>query len=172
MALNTNFYQQRTEVRHNGEVACTVRGITPNDLAQVMVENASDLESVMQFFERDSMLSRIDPTDDDALATALRDNTSKMFGKLVALVPNLLAKIIAIASDEAGKWEIVRDKFVLPLQLNALTEIARLTFVDADGFKAFVGNVVALAENAPGKGNGQRRPALESEVTSTADTAG
>lgn len=172
MAINTNFYQKRTEVKFNGEVACTVRGLTPNDLAQVMVENAGDLESVMQFFEKDATLSRINPHDDDALATALRENTSKMFGKIVSLAPNLLAKVIAVASDDSDKWEAVRDNFVLPLQLDALTEIAKLTFVDADGFKAFVGNVLALAENKPGKGNGQRRQVLASEATSTADTAG
>ena len=78
--------------------------------------------------------------------------------------PDLIAKLIAVACDDFAQWELVRSRFVLPLQLEILTEVARLTFVDEAGFRTFVGNVMGLVANfkAPAltKSNSIMAPAM------------
>lgn len=167
MAINKDFFVARTPVEWNGKVVCDVRGLTPNDITQAMVENASDMEVLMETFEKDSILGKVDVRNDAELSAALADNTTRMFTTLMSSVPDLAAKLIALASDDADSWKFVRDNFVMPLQFNILTEVAKLTFVDTNGFKAFLGNVMALIGNV----TGQRAMTTETSP-STTGTAG
>jgi hypothetical protein len=59
--------------------------------------------------------------------------------------PDVIAKVIAAAADEPELWADYK-KLSVPLQMQALTDIARLTFIDRAGFETFVGNVMALAQ--------------------------
>ena len=161
MGINTDFFTQRKAVMWGDVEACTVRGITPNDIAKVMAENASEVESIMESVQKEKVLSSLDPSQVHDID--LNAESEKIFKHIITMVPNLAAKIIAIAADDADNWEVVRDKFVLPLQFEALTVIAQLTFIDGNGFKKFLGNVLALA----GSVNGQRQIGQPASVTRT-----
>lgn len=53
------------------------------------------------------------------------------------IAPNLLCRIIAYAAGEPEAFSIVK-KMPLPVQVDALVKIFRLTFVDMDNFENFV----------------------------------
>lgn len=64
-------------------------------------------------------------------------------GAVLAQLPTLAAKVIAVAADEPSLWERVM-KFPVPLQLDALMEIGRLTFTGEDAVKNFVSGLLTL----------------------------
>jgi hypothetical protein len=151
MAINKDFFAPRETIMFNGHTVCDVRGITPDDLARIMMENAADVEHVFEILERDDTLKGISKDDPESVSGALKTHGKALFGTLVTKVPELVAKIIAVAADDAASWEHVKKNFVLPLQLETLTTVAKLTFVDSNGFRAFVGNVLALlGQGSPG----------------------
>lgn len=145
MSLNTDFQVERKEVSWQGQVAGTVRGLTPHDIMKVIAENPQEADMVMEMLESDARdaLPDEDASADD-IATALQGTATKSFGKMVAKVPDLVAKLIAVACDSPDQWTVVRDRFVVPLQFEMAQEIARLTFVDPPSFRRFLGNVMAL----------------------------
>lgn len=143
MAINKNFFIERKTIQHNGQDVCDVRGVSPDDIAQVMAENAADMEVLFETWEKDKVLSGVNVRDDVELSKAFTDNSTKMVTTILTAVPSLAAKIIAMACDEPENWTTVKT-WVVPLQFDILREIAVLTFVDKNGFKAFLGNVMAL----------------------------
>lgn len=166
MSINTDFHTPRVTVKHptTGEELCTVRGITPDDIAFIVCEHAEEVEKVMKTIE-DS------PAIGEALAggeatTAAEALSPSMFNSLIQSVPSLAAKVIAVAADEPSMWGHVQKNFVLPIQFNVLTEVAKLTFIDKNGFKEFLGNVMALLGNA--KGPTQGRLALDANQNGSA----
>jgi hypothetical protein len=154
VGINKDFYVPKTKITYRDQEVCEVRGLTAEDIAQALSENAADMETLMQTFERDETLHGIDPSDDAQVTQAIEANTSRMFHTIITTVPDLAAKIIAMACDESDAWPYVKKKYVLPLQFDILAEIAALTFVDAKGFKEFLGKAMALAGNM---GTSQRR---------------
>lgn len=142
MSINQNYQVERKTVEWNGQVAGEVRGLTPHDIMTVIAENPQEADMVLSIIEEEGSLNA-DASDDD-VAASLEDAAKASFGKIVAKVPNIVAKLIAVACDSPDQWEFVRDKFVLPLQFDMLQDIARLTFVDPPGFRRFLGNVMAL----------------------------
>lgn len=174
MALNRNFFQPRKDIRWNDQHACTVRGITPDDLAQIMSENAADMEVLMQTIEKDKILSKVDISKDGALQQAMQENQGRVFNLLIGSVPALIAKVIALAADDYSEEAVkhIRNEFPAPLQFEALVEIAKLTFVDQNGFKAFLGNVSGLVASVGG-GKSNNSPSLPAQSDQpTSDTAG
>lgn len=145
MAINKEFFAPREAVKYNGIEVCDVRGITPDDLARIMVENAADVEQVFTMLERDDTLKDIAKDDPEAVMGAMKTHGKSFFNMLITKVPELIAKIIAVAADDPEGYDHIRKNFVLPVQLEAITTVAKLTFVDSNGFKAFLGNVLALA---------------------------
>ena len=160
MGINKDFYEPRYQIAWQNQNVCDVRGVTPTDIARIVSENAADMETLVTTFERDKMLTSIDIGNDEQLSNALAENTTKLFSTLITTVPDLMVKIIAVAAecaDDEEAVEVIR-KFVMPLQFEILTQIAKLTFVDQNGFKDFLGKVMALVGVAGnGKNNGQRR---------------
>lgn len=156
MGINKNFYLPRRKITWDGQEVCEVHGLAPADIAAVMQENAADLERIVESWQKDKALASIaaDPTASEQIAAKINENAAVLFGSLISLVPNLAAKLIALAADEEDAWEHVRDNYVVPLQFDILCEIAQMTFVNQDGFKKFLGNVLALAGNV---GGGQRQ---------------
>lgn len=146
MSLNNDFQVERKKIEWNGQFAAEVRGLTPADIMRVIAENPEAADAVMESLEDEAreQLGEGDVTA-DGLAEALQGNAAKSFGKIVAKFPDLVAKVIAAACDSPDQWEMVRDRFVVPLQFDIAQEIARLTFIDPPGFRRFVGNVMALA---------------------------
>jgi hypothetical protein len=169
MSLNTNFYIQKKPIVWQGQDVCEVRGITPNDLAQAMTENAADMEAVVLLLEKDKDLANTGDMGPDAIQAMIESNTKRLFTSVLTSAPNLVAKLIAIACDSPDQWEFVKANYVLPLQFEIIREVAMLTFVDGEGFKAFLGNVMALAGNV---GAGQRSQAINLNLPEPADTAG
>lgn len=146
MSLNNDFQLERKKIEWNGQFAAEVRGLTPHDIMRVIAENPVEADAVLSTLQDDSQQT-VDGDDDrasDQIAEALQDNAAKSFGKIVTKFPDLVAKIIAAACDSPDQWEVVRDRFVVPLQFEIAQEIARLTFIDPPGFRRFVGNVMAL----------------------------
>jgi hypothetical protein len=171
VALNKNFFVPTYELRHGDQIVGTLRGITPDDIARVMSENAADVESLMASLEKDKILARVDPNKDEDLRQALADNSAKLFQMTISLVPDLVAKIIAVAMDEPGESQFIRKSFNVALQLEAIVQIAKLTFVDQNGFKAFLGNVMGLAAGTLG-GEKSSPSLLAQNEAPTTDTAG
>jgi hypothetical protein len=163
MGINKEFFAPTEAVLWNGVEACTLRGITPDDLARVMVENAAEVEELFTLMERDDTLKGISMDDPQAAMKAMQANGAQFFALLVNKVPVLVAKIIAVAADDPGEWEHVRKNFVLPLQFECLQIAAKLTFVDSNGFKTFLGNVLALVGKASGD---QRAKTIEHQTDS------
>lgn len=147
MSLNHDFQIERKEITWNGQVAGVVRGLTPHDIMSVIVENPQETDMVFEAIEGEARaaLPSDNPSASD-FADALSGSADKAFGKLVAKAPDLVSKLIARACDSPDQWEVVRDRFVVPLQFEMVQEIARLTFVDPPGFRRLVGNVMALVE--------------------------
>lgn len=171
MALNRNFFVPTFTLTWAGQEVGTLRGITPDDIARIMSENAADVESLLESFERDKILGNVDVSKDEQLQQALADNTQRMFAKVLSLVPQLVAKVIACAMEAPDDAEFIRTKFNAALQMEAIAQIAKLTFVDQNGFKAFMGNVLGLVGNA-GVGKASQPRSLAQSEASTSDTAG
>lgn len=161
MSLNQDFQVERKEVKWNGQVAGTVRGLTPHDIMTVIAENPQDADTVLSLLEDDVDLGADKSADE--LASSLEGAAKASFGKVLAKAPNIVAKLIAVACDSPDQWEIVRDRFVLPLQFDMLQDVARLTFVDPPGFRRFLGNVMALVGAIKGD---QRLPSKSSATDS------
>ena len=156
MSINKEFYSPREEIKRDDMILCTVRGLTPDDIAQAMVENNADMKLLIETLEGDKSLAKIDLKDQEEVMHALTINSGKLFTTLISSVPNLAAKLIAISADEPSAADYIKREYVMPLQFEILTKIAKLTFVNEGGFKEFLGNVMALV----GNGNGQRESLL------------
>ena len=145
MSLNLDFQVERKKVEWNGQFVAEVRGLTPHDIMRVIAENPAEADEILESLQSKTRGHMADAgLSDEGVADALMGDAKDSFGKLVAKCPDFVAKVIAVACDSPDQWEIVRDRFVLPLQFDLLQEIARLTFVDPPGFRRFVGNVMAL----------------------------
>jgi hypothetical protein len=146
MSLNNDFQVERKKVEWNGQFAAEVRGLTPQDIMRVIAENPVQADAVFESLQGEvkDQFANDDDRSTEEIAVTLQDSATKSFGKIVAQFPDLVAKIIAAACDSPDQWEVVRDRFVLPLQFECAQEIARLTFIDPPGFRRFVGNVMAL----------------------------
>jgi hypothetical protein len=66
---------------------------------------------------------------------------------LMVQLPGLAAKVIAYAADEPGEVDKVR-KLPLPIQLEAILAIGRLTFEGEDSIRNFVSGLVTLMASA------------------------
>jgi hypothetical protein len=160
MSINTDFYVPKAKVSHDGKEACEVRGLTPEDIAQIVNEHADDVGKVMSALEKDSGAA----LGEGGVADALEALSPAAFNNMLMSVPALAAKIIAIAADEPSMWGHVQKNFVMPLQFNILVEIARLTFIDKNGFKEFLGNAMALVAST-GTTMRHQEPAPNQSVT-------
>lgn len=145
MSINNDFQVERKKIEWNGQFAAEVRGLTPQDIMRVIAENPVEADAVFEALEEDAREHLSDDSlSADQIAGALEAGASKSFGKVLTKAPGLVAKVIAVACDSPDQWEMVRDRFVVPLQFECAQEIARLTFIDPPGFRRFVGNVMAL----------------------------
>ena len=134
-----------------------------------MAENAADMEMLVRAFEGDqAVMQPRTPTKPDAMAAAVAASTERVFTTILASVPNLVGKLIAMACDSPEHWGVVMT-WTVPLQFKVLQEIAVLTFVDQEGFRTFLGNVMALAGSVKG---GQRLPAQKTGSGSRTLSAG
>lgn len=150
MSINKDFYVPRREVKFGDQVVGTFRGVTPNDLAQILSENAPDMDDLVTMFRNDSALKSIDASDASKIADISEQHADLMFGKIIMQVPNLVAKLIAVAGDDADQAAFIRDNLPIPAQFEAVMVIAEMTFTDRQTFKDFLGKVMALVSSLGG----------------------
>ena len=133
------------DINWQGEVVATVRGLTPADLAAILVSVGEDLAGLFSLAEEvDGM--KLEVKDAGRLADQLLEQWPKIVTAVGSHLPNVLAQLIANAADAPDEWEMVRDHYSFVLQFEALAEIAKLTFNDPEGFRRFVGNVLLLVD--------------------------
>lgn len=135
------------DIRWQGEVVATVRGLSPADVTSILVSVGEDLAGLFNLAEDlDGM--KLDVDNAEALADQLTQQWPKIVTSIGVHLPNLLAQLIARAADDADAWEMVRDHYSFVLQFDILAEIAKLTFNEPEGFRRFVGNVLLLVDLA------------------------
>lgn len=163
-----DFHVETYAFAWSGQPIATLRGISANDIAVVLTSESDNIQKIFEAIEgplNDKQAMSIDFADKDAVAAILSDRAKPMMMGLLSQFPAVIAKVIACAADEPHLWsEYLR--LPLPAQMQAITEIARLTFVDAAGFETFVGNVVALSRNIPGR-QAAPKPQLRSVGSAT-----
>ena len=129
------------------EVVASVRGLSPADVAALLVSVGEDLAGLFSIAEEvDGM--KLDVQNAEKLADQLMQSWPKIITSVGVHLPNLMAQLIARAADAPDEWEMVRDHYSFVLQFDILAEIAKLTFNEPEGFRRFVGNVLLLVDLA------------------------
>ncbi len=157
---------REAEIRWQGEVVATVRHLAPADVAAILVTVGEDIAGLLGIAENIDAIKQ-NTTSQDALADQLLAQWPKVLNAVLEHMPNLMAQIIARAAGEPDSCEMVRDDYPITIQVQALTEIASLTFDGPEGFKLFVGNVLLLLDlggklSSSGKKRNSRRTARPS----------
>lgn len=127
MAIKDFYAESRTISFGSGSFA--VQGISFDHLAKLFTE------------ARDEMLEAMDLY--DGMAGSGEVKTEALIMALLQQVPQLVARVICIAADEAGAEDNVR-KMPFPVQTEAMMAVADLTFVEADALKKFLGHLTVL----------------------------
>lgn len=145
MALS-DYEIPRTSIRLNEKASVDVRALSLDDVSFLVRIHQEDIEALVSMFQAKvgAKKGNVDPSKVSALVEQAGD---KMISSFLQQFPLLAANIIAVASDEPGAWATAR-KLPVPVQIDALLAVARLTFEDAEGFKKFVGNVTAAMQSA------------------------
>ena len=135
------------DIKWQGEVVASVRGLSPADVAALLVSVGEDLAGLFSIAEEvDGM--KLDVQNAEKLADQLMQSWPKIITSVGVHLPNLMAQLIARAADAPDEWEMVRDHYSFVLQFDILAEIAKLTLNEPEGFRRFVGNVLLLVDLA------------------------
>lgn len=169
MAINKSFGNTKTPVMWNGEEALSVRGLTPDDITKVLIlegENIADLFGTATAVD----LSGVNTRDTEQLADWLMAKAPTLLMALANKSPTLLARILAVSAMEGEddleeSAEYIRSNFTLPLQFEAAVRIAALTFAGPEGFRLFVGNVMALVETVAALTSVKTKPMITRPVS-------
>lgn len=155
MALS-DYTAPRKKIDLGGGNSIEVRGLGMEDVSFLVSVHSDDMDAVVEMF-RPNKTSSEKITPESIVKKAQEDDG--MIAGLLQTFPLLAANIIAVACDEPDQLSSAR-RLPLPKQTEALIEIARLTFEDAEGFKKFVGNVAAVLRSAtpaaPQTGGGKK----------------
>lgn len=148
MALNKALRLAKSAVEWNGEQAAEVRGLTPADVVSILTTEGDSVLGMFEAFEKID-LKGIDTKDTAAVADRLLSEGPAFLMGLAAKAPMLLARLIAVASLEEGddldeNSAFVHDNFSLPLQFECIRHVCIQTFAGPEGFRMFLGNVMAL----------------------------
>lgn len=116
----------------------TVRGLALSDITRIFRARTQDLSDFFEhYMAENDKLSSGDPK-----YQALKSST-KFGGALLEKAPDVVADIIAYASDEPTKSHVART-LPFPVQLDALEKIAALTFTEEDGAKKAAETVMRM----------------------------
>lgn len=141
MAINKAVVNKKVSVMWNGIESAEIRGLVPNDIAEIMRLAGEKVTDVLVAVEEFEFVKDGDQSD---LGDRIMRELPKAISKVSASVPEFVALIIAYAADDPDGWKHVRDEWNISLQFECLSQIAAATFVDDAGFRMFVGNVQAL----------------------------
>lgn len=101
-----------------------VRGLSLDDLTVLMRNHLSDIDNLMEIYRRDVR-------DELAVAAAIQYGVS-----LAREAPGLVAHVISLAADEPDQVDRARA-LPLPIQVEILKHVGRLTFEEVGGAKKF-----------------------------------
>lgn len=135
----------KATITWEGQEVAKVRGVSPSDLASLLVQVGEDLAGLFDLREEIDKMQLTGGTPDE-LADTLLTHWPKIVGAVGTHLPNLMAQLIARAADEPDEWEMVKENYSFVLQFEILVEIAKLTFNSPEGFAKFLGNVFALVD--------------------------
>lgn len=152
MALS-DYVVPRTEIKIGIDNSMSVRGLALEDITFLVSVHKEDIDTLIEMFRAKSMAhvtnksapgGVINPALIDEM---VRKSGDDLISGFLQQFPLLAANVIATACDEPESWQAART-LPLPLQIEALLSVAKLTFEDAEGFKKFVGNVAAVLRSA------------------------
>jgi hypothetical protein len=129
MTLAT-YQPHRVSVSFNGG-SFQVRGLALDDVAVLMHDHLDQLDELLKMFAEDV---------DQRVAVAA---TAQYAIALVRKSPDLVARIIALASDEPDV-EAQARRLPIPVQIDAVKKIIECTFIDAGGAKKFFEDLTTL----------------------------
>lgn len=166
MALS-DYTVPRKQVDLGGGNSIEVRGLGMEDVSFLVSVHSDDMDAVVEMFRPKSS----GPITPDSIVKKAQEDDGMIAG-LLQTFPLLAANIIAVACDEPDQLSTAR-RLPLPKQTEALIEIARLTFEDAEGFKKFVGNVAAVLRSAtpaaPQIGGASKKTKTKKKSTGSTD---
>lgn len=113
-----------TETISVGGASFSVRGLSFEDVTSLIGRHQSAIENLIDRYNAKG-------TDAEVLQFLVRET------------PSLTAQVIALASDEPDQ-EAAARKLPMPIQIDALTAIAKLTFEEAGGVKKFAEQLAGL----------------------------
>lgn len=129
----SDWTEERADIELPNGGSFSVRGLSLADAGLLIRMYRDDIDQLRTAFVG------VDPRNTDAMAeTALQ-----VASELTRTAPEMVATIIAAAADEPTAYEKAA-RLPLPIQAKVLTEIGRLTFVDAAGLKKFIADVTTL----------------------------
>lgn len=147
MGIHYESLAQKEDFKFNGKDVGTIRALVPQDLAVVLAKAGGRIKDLFNSVDAIDIGS-LNIKDADTLATQLMERAPKFLVHLASALPEMLADIIAVAADAPDDRDSIMAGMPLPMQLAYTTRLAELTFGDAEGFRLFVGNVLALVKTA------------------------
>jgi hypothetical protein len=118
----------------------TVRGLALSDVTRIFRQHANDVEEIFKGFAEDGAALAGKSGDPKFAQNAV---ATKFGSELLSNFPELVADIIAYASDEPTLSHKARQ-LPFPVQMEALKAIAELTFVEEDSLKKVMEIVVQM----------------------------
>ena len=149
MGINREFLTSKEAVYWNSIEVGSIRVLSAQDIALLMVKGGDLIAGLFLDFDK-ADLQKFITDDPDKLADMITEIAPRLLGGVALKAPDLVAMIIAIASDSE---EIEQDmvhimaNWPIALQLDYLSRLARMSFVDPEGFRVFVGNALALVSS-------------------------
>ena len=144
MALS-DYTIPRTDIKA-GKTVLSVRGLSLDDISFLVSVHKEDVDAIVETF-RSKVVGKTDDVSPDTIDAAVRENGDELITAFLQQFPLVAANVISLACDEPEAWKNAQ-RLPLPVQVEALLSIAKLTFEDAEGFKKFVGNVIAVLRSA------------------------
>jgi hypothetical protein len=132
----------------------SVRGLSLEDVSRLVRTHYVDLEQLIALYDDRAALPSIGGlTLDDTVLTLCRD------------APQFAATAVLLAADEAGdeRAEEAVRRLPLPVMVDALRKVSRLTFEEAGGLRPFLGTLSALLAQVLPAGATERLRALTAE---------
>ena len=147
MGINKKIVKRQVEIPVDGQVAVTVGGLTPNQLATILKTAGEDIAGVVGIADDlDAMKMEMKGKDNEMIAEIIANQVPTIMSSVAKNLPEMFARIIAVAADDEDEWEFVLNNFNIGLQVECLQKIAELSFNGPQGFLIFLGNVLALVD--------------------------
>ena len=144
MAINKAITGVRRSVEWNGETAADIRGLSPEDVFELLNDTGDGVEAMLRTVEQVS-LADVDIKDANSLASAVTSQAPLVVVTMAKEMPSFLARLICKAADSEDEESVQSvTKWPIALQFMAIADVCELSFGGAHGFRQFVGNVLAL----------------------------